>query len=532
MSVRFSDFARLCEELRATNSKLEKSRLLADFLKGLDDADLTQACLFLLGKAFPETDPRTLKVSTATLRKVRGEATRHGSALTVADVAECFQELATTTGKGSRKRVDELLNELFGQADELERTYLLKIIFGEMQIGVAEGVLLQGIAEGAGVALEEVRRANMFLGHAGEVARLALRAGVEGLKKVTLEVFRPVQPMLAALAEDFDTVLKEHGGKTALEFKFDGARVQIHKRGEEVRVFSRHLSDVTGSLPDLVERVRRHVQAESVVLEGEVVAVSRDGRPLAFQELMRRFRRVHNIETIQKEVPVRLYLFDLLYVNGQPQIEAPYQNRWLLLERCSPAEFLVQRRITDDAEQAQAFLKQALDLGHEGLMAKRLDSDYAPGARGKKWFKIKPSETLDLVVVAADWGSGRRQGWLSNYHLAVVDKDTGGFLEVGKTFKGLTDQQFRWMTQKLQNLKTRERGPTVFVRPDIVVEVAYNEIQRSPHYPSGFALRFARIKRIREDKSPQQADTIGRLRKLYEKQFERKGRSAEHRRFK
>jgi len=239
---------------------------------------------------------------------------------------------------------------------------------------------------------------------------------------------------------------------------------------------------------------------------------------------MRRFRRVHDIESAMRDVPIKLYLFDLLYLNGKSAVEKKYVERIAMLDTICDNDILVRRVITDDHEKAQVFLQESQKLGHEGLMAKRFDSDYAPGSRGKKWFKIKPSETLDLAIIAADWGSGRRKGWLSNYHLAARDPSTGEFLNLGKTFKGLTDEQFKWMTQKLLQLKLEENGYTVRVKPEIVVEVAYNEIQRSPHYDSKFALRFARIKNIRDDKGVEQVDTIERVRNLYEKQFQRKGR--------
>jgi DNA ligase-1 len=280
---------------------------------------------------------------------------------------------------------------------------------------------------------------------------------------------------------------------------------------------------VTPSLPEIIEWAQTKITADSFIVEGEVVAVNAEGKPLPFQELMRRFRRMHQIEATMKEVPVRLYLFDLLYLNGDSLIDQPYAERWQKLEKICNRSVLADRVVADGPKIAEQFLQQAMQAGHEGLMAKDLTSTYQPGSRGKKWFKIKPAETLDLAIVAADWGYGRRTGWLSNYHLAVRDSETGEFLVMGKTFKGLTDAEFKWMTENLQKLKISETNYTVKVRPQIVVEVAYNEIQRSPHYQSKFALRFARIKRIRPDKAPEQIDTIERLRQLYEKQFERKG---------
>ncbi|MGH7449971.1 MAG: ATP-dependent DNA ligase [bacterium] len=524
----FSTLATLCQQLEGTTKKLEKSAFISDFLKKLQPEEIAPAVLLLLGKIFSATDSRTLDVSWRTLQKVEAQITKsQKSPLSILEVHQHFAEIAGASGKGSRKRKEELLADLLSRVSPTEKKYLVKMIFSEMQHGVAEGVMQQGVAEAIGADLALVRRAALLLGDIAEVAQLGLTKGKKALEKVSLQLMRPIQPMLAELSEDFEEIFKEHGGQTALEYKYDGARVQIHcarkSKSTEVKIFSRHLSEVTPSLPELVEWAQTKITADSFIVEGEVVAVNAEGKPLPFQELMRRFRRVHQIEETMKEVPVRLYLFDLLYLNGQSLIDRPYQERWQKLTEICDQSLLADRIIANDAKTAEQFLQRAMDAGHEGLMAKNLASTYQPGSRGKKWFKIKPAETLDVAIVAADWGYGRRTGWLSNYHLAVRDSETGEFLVIGKTFKGLTDAEFKWMTENLQKLKISETNYTVHVRPQIVVEVAYNEIQRSPHYKSKFALRFARIKRIRTDKSPEQVDTIERLQQLYEKQFERKG---------
>ncbi|TLZ52992.1 MAG: ATP-dependent DNA ligase [Methanobacteriota archaeon] len=294
------------------------------------------------------------------------------------------------------------------------------------------------------------------------------------------------------------------------------------KRGDEVRVFSRRLSDVTGSVPEVVEIANR-IPANEVLVEGEVVGLDDTGRPRPFQDLMRRFRRVHEIEQLRAEIPLRLFLFDIIYKDGEVLIRKPYRERWDLLASLVPPDLLARRIVASTVPEIESFLRDALDAGHEGLMAKSLGSDYAPGKRGKKWFKIKPAETSDTAIVAAEWGHGRRVGTLSNYHLAVRGGPTGEWAMIGKTFKGLTDVERLAMTRRLQELKTSESEWVVYVRPEVVVEVAYNEIQRSPHYPSGFALRFARITRVRDDKGPSDADSYDRLRSLYEGQFARKG---------
>lgn len=534
MSLLFSDFAELCEKLTSTTKKLEKISFLLEFLRSLDEEELEIVPLFIIGRAFPPGDSRALNVSWRTVQRISEKVPPEAksTSLSILDVSKFFSRIASISGKGSRKQIEHILIKLFSATNEIEQKYLIKIIFGEMRIGVAEGVLLEGIARAAGASIEDVRQAQMYLGDPGLVAKIALKSGIGELRKINLRLFKPVQPMLAALAEDFSIVFKEHGEESAFEIKFDGARVQIHKRKDEVKIYSRHLSDVTFSLPDLVEIVQNRISADSIIIEGEVVAVGKNHRPLPFQELMRRFRRVHDIEQLIDEVPIKLYLFDLLYLNGESHIKNTYERRWSLLREHCDAELLAERIITGDLKKADDFLQKSLNSGHEGLMAKKLDSNYTPGARGKRWFKIKPAETLDVVIVAADWGSGRRKGWLSNYHLAVLDVDSGEYAEVGKTFKGLTDQQFDWMTKKLLSLKKQESAYTVQVKPEVVVEVAYNEIQRSPQYKSRFALRFARIKRIRGDKSPSQIDTLQRLQHLYEKQFERKARSSDVAEFK
>jgi len=332
----------------------------------------------------------------------------------------------------------------------------------------------------------------MFTGDVAEVAAICKKEGLSGILKMGFRLFRPIKPMLAQMAEGVEEALKEHGGKTAFEYKLDGARIQIHKSGSEVKVFSRRLTDVTESLPEIVEVIRREVKHREAVMEGEVIALGKDGNPLPFQHLMRRFRRVYGVERIAENIP---------------EIS------------------LTKQIVTDDPAEAERFLEEAVDEGHEGLMAKRLNSPYTPGVRGKHWLKIKKTlEPLDLVIIAAEYGTGRRHRWLSDYHLAARDEETGEFLMLGKTFKGLTDREMEEMTRRLKQIALEERGHIVVVKPQIVVEVLYNEIQRSPKYRSGMALRFARITRIRDDKSPEEADTIQKVRRIYEKQFEKKAR--------
>jgi len=521
----FSEFAALCRSLEATPKRKEKTALIAGFLERLEPSEVAPAVLLLAGTVFPEFDQRSLDVGWSTVRGLLdggGQTTLFKERLTIRKIHETLSRVAEASGPGSRRLKEQLLEGLLTSAEGDEKAILVRIIFGEMRIGASEGVILEAVAEASDAPLGLVRRALMMTGDLGGVSEVALSEGVEGLSRVEARLFVPLKPMLASMAEDASEAIEVHGGETAFEHKYDGARIQIHRRCGETRVFSRRLSDVTESVPDVVELVEQRVGGGDVILEGEVVAVGANDRPLPFQDLMRRFTRVKNVGEMVEVVPLRLHLFDVLYRDGELLIDKPYRRRWETLVPLAPAELLAERLVTSNAEEAGRFLGEALALGHEGLMAKRLDSRYTPGSRGKAWLKIKEAETLDVVVAAADWGSGRRRGWLSNYHLAVWDGDAP--LVIGKTFKGLTDDQFRWMTERLQNLKVSESGYTVHVRPELVVEVAFNEIQRSPHYESGYALRFARVKRIREDKAAREADTLQTVEALYEKQFRYKDR--------
>lgn len=526
-STSFLKLATLCENLASTTKRTIKTRLISTFLRELREDEISPAVCFIVARAFPESDTRVLDISAKTLWRILERSKQPPlvrEPLTIIKVYRSFEEIARISGKGSRMKKESLLEGLMGQAAPIEAKYLAKIIVGEMQIGVVEGVMLDAVAEASNVNRDLVRRSHMLLGDLGEVARIALKEGPIGLEGIGMRLFNPIKPMLAEMAYEISEVLAEHGGKTAFEYKFDGARIQIHKRVSQVQIFSRRLTDVTNSLPDIVMLASSRIRANEVLLEGEVVAVGAGEKPLPFQDLMRRFRRVHEISQVAREIPLRLYLFDLLYLNGKSLVDTPYDERWRLLSEICDESLLAKRIVTGEISVAEDFLKEALKAGHEGVMAKSLKSNYTPGVRGKKWFKIKPADHMDLSIIAADWGYGRRTGWLSNYHLAARDETTGEFLMVGKTFKGLTDKEFTEMTRNLLNLKISEDEYTVRVKPNIVVEVAYNEIQKSPQYPSGLALRFARIVRIREDKSVKDIDSIQRLRDLYQKQFEHKAR--------
>jgi DNA ligase 1 len=519
--IALARLADLCRRLRMSPGRLDKLALLADYLRSLPADAVPTAVAFLTGRAFPQSDPHVLGVRW--LPSVDDVATAAGSPLSLADVATAFADIAEASGAGSRRARDELLRALAARAPAEERETLQRIMVGEMRTGVSDGLVLEAIARAFEAPLESARRAALRLGDLSAVAALAARGGAAALTAASVRPGVPLLPMLAQIAEDFDEVLEAHGGASALEYKYDGARIQLHRDGERVSIWTRRLSDVTRSLPDVVETARRELAAAPFILDGEVLALDAAGRPLPFQELMRRFRRVHEVDRLVREMPLSLYFFDCLMADGRSLIDEPYARRWEALTAVTGGRYLAERLLVTSAEAAREFQAQALAAGHEGVVAKDLRSTYEPGGRGKRWFKLKVAETVDCVIVAVDRGSGRRNKWLSNYHLAVRDGDT--FADVGKTFKGLTDRQFVEMTDRLWALATGDDGYTVRVRPDVVVEVAYNEIQKSPTYRSGMALRFARITRIRDDKAPGQATTLDELRLLYEQQFATKGRS-------
>jgi DNA ligase-1 len=514
----FAEFAALCRRLESTRSRLEKLREVADFLARLDPDEITAAVPFLIGRPFPTSDPRVLGMRGMP----RGVAPAATSSLTLMDVGRTFGVVAEAVGSGSRRAREDALTELAARATDVEQAILARIVGGEMRTGVSDGLVLEAIGLAVGAEPTAMRRAALFLGDLSAVAALARRGGPMALGAATPRPFVPLLPMLAEIAPDFDAVLATHGGRTALEYKYDGARIQLHRVDDRVAVWTRRLSDVTASLPDVVAIARRDLGGAPFILDGEVVALDAAGRPLPFQDLMRRFRRVHGVEDIAREMPLALHFFDCLMLEGRSLIDEPYEKRWEALTRVTDGRYLAARVVVEGRADAEAFHARARADGHEGVMAKDLGARYEPGGRGKRWFKVKTADTVDCVIVATDRGSGRRVGWLSNYHLAVRDGD--GFAEVGKTFKGFTDQQFVAMTERLWALAVADEGYTVRVRPEIVVEVAYNEIQASPNYPSGLALRFARITRVRDDKGPGQATTLEELRGMFERQFVTKGR--------
>jgi len=559
MPTYFETLAELCEKLGTTKKRSLMIKLVADFLKRLEPLEVEPAVSMILGRSFPRGSSLKLDVSWATISEIIKRLTNAdwnlflsifkrtgdlGSAvkefleksrtyrqkvllenpLTIIEVRRRFEAVAEASGQGSRDKKERLLEALLSIASPLEAKYIVKILIGEMRTGFHEGLMERAVSEAFQMPLADVQRACMALGDIAIVASKARLDGIASLSGVGVQVFRPIKPMLAQVVDNVAEAIREHGGKTALEYKLDGARVQIHKRGDEVKIFSRQLTEVTESLPDIVEYVRGNIHVGEAIFEGEVIAVDYRGRPMPFQHLMRRFKRIHDVNVMVNEIPVKLFLFDLLYLDGRDLCSTPYVQRRSLLAKLVDVENLTPQIITGSAQEAESFLMSAINSGHEGLVAKRLDSPYMPGVRGKHWLKIKLTlEPLDLVIVAAEYGYGKRHKWLSDYYLAARDEETGDFLVVGKTFKGLTDAEIEEMTRKLKELTIKEEHRRVIVIPKMVVQVAYNEIQKSPKYKSGLALRFARITSIREDKTVEEVDTIQKIKEIYEKQFLKKG---------
>jgi DNA ligase 1 len=434
----------------------------------------------------------------------------------ITELDAILDRIAQTSGKGSAQSRQRQLSELLSQLTRDEQRFLAGLIVGELRQGALEGLVLEAVARASGIAAAQIRRACMLAGDLPGVARAALLEGVEGLSRFSVQLFRPILPMLAGTADTIDEAVTELG-EAALEYKLDGARVQIHKSGEEVRVYSRRLNEVTPAVPELVETARA-LPARELILEGEAIALRPDGTPHPFQTTMRRFGRRLDVEAIRRTLPLTLFLFDLLQLEGEPVLDQPLRQRAALLARTVPPALLVPRLVTASVGEAAEFLQTALAAGHEGVMAKALDAAYEAGQRGRRWLKVKSVRTLDLVVLAAEWGHGRRHGWLSNIHLGARDAVRGGFVMLGKTFKGMTDELLAWQTERFLELEERRDGHTVYVRPELVVEVAFNDLQASPQYPGGLALRFARVKGYRLDKSAAEADTLATLQDIWRRQ--------------
>jgi DNA ligase-1 len=490
-----------------TSRRLEKVELLATLLKQLDAEESEIAVAYLCGY----TRQGRIGIGSAALRASGAEPSAM-AALEISDVDRAFASLAAVEGRGAEGQRRESLRALMARATALEQKFLTALLFGEIRQGALEGVMVEALARASGATAEEVRRAVMMAGDIARVARALLQEGPAGLAQYTIQLFRPVQPMLAQTAEDVEGALADLG-EAALEYKFDGARVQVHRSGDDVVIFSRALNDVTAAVPEIVEAVRA-LPGRDFILDGEIISLTPEGRPQPFQVTARRFGRKLDLDRMRAELPLTPYWFDLLYLDGQPLIDEPQARRFGALSALAPAGSLVPHLVTADAEKGAEFLRMALHQGNEGIMAKASGASYAAGARGQSWLKIKRAHTLDLVILAAEWGSGRRKGWLSNLHLGARVPETGAFAMLGKTFKGLSDEMLAWQTGQFLKLEIGRDAYTVYVEPKLVAEIAFNDIQVSTRYPSGMALRFARVKRYRPDKTAADADTVDTVRKL------------------
>jgi DNA ligase-1 len=491
----------------ATSARREKVDLLASALRRLEPGEVPAGVAFLSG----ELRQRQIGVGWAALRDapLGGDGP---SDLTVAELDAAFAAIGACAGGGSVAERRRLLGAVMGRAGEAERAFLVRLLSGDLRQGALAGVMTDAVARATGIPLTAVRRALMLRGNLGVVAAVALDRGEPGLAEMRLEVGRPLQPMLAQPAADIGAAL-ERVSPAAVEWKLDGARIQVHRDRGDVAVFTRTLDDVTARVPEVVEAALA-LDVSSAVLDGEVIALKPDGRPHPFQVTGSRFASRRAVDELRAAVPLTPALFDALHVDGEDLLDHPGAERIAVLDRVAPAELRVPRTIVDDAGAAGEMLATAMARGHEGVMVKSLDAPYEAGRRGAGWLKVKPTHTLDLVVLAAEWGHGRRRGRLSNLHLGARDA-AGGFVMLGKTFKGLTDAMLAWQTERLLELEVARDSYTVHVRPELVVEVAFDGVQTSPRYPGGMALRFARVKRHRPDKTAAEADTVETVRAIH-----------------
>ncbi len=546
----FLSFAKLCQNVEGVSATLEKIDLVAAFLAGLDDNELAIASNFVMGVIFPPSldlelgvgpsilyealmracgcpwsevedllratgDPGIVASKVVEKRKPLNFAAFVGSDdLTISDVYQRFLDISKASGKKSQDAKVKNLQYLFSQTSPLEALYIARLAIEDLRIGVGEGGVRDAIAKAFGRSAVEVERGHNLTNDMGLVA---VSAKKDTLSKLNVMINHPIKMMLAQLEENIPTAFKELG-TAAIEWKFDGARVQIHKDGEKVRIFSRRLENVTSSLPEITKAILKNIHAKSAILDGETVAIGENGRPRAFQDILKRFRRKYNVDKLAAEIPLHLFLFDMIYLDDRSIIDLPLSERRELLVKTAGA-LAAEQVISDRPEVAEEIYKKALDAGHEGIMLKNPSSAYLPGKRGKNWLKIKPiMETLDLIVIGAKWGEGRRARFLGSYRLACREPETGDLLDVGWVATGLTDEMLAELTETFKNLIIVQRGMEVELKPAMIFEVAYEEIQRSQNYSSGYALRFPRLIAVRHDKSLDEADSLERVERLYKMQ--------------
>jgi DNA ligase-1 len=500
--VLLADLVAVSDSVAATPARSAKIRLIAGGLRTAGPDEVAIAAAYLSG----ELRQRRTGVGWATLRELAVPASQ--PRLTLTEVDEAFDRIAADSGVGIAARRASQLAALFGAATDSEQEFLRALVTGELRQGALDGVMVDAIANAAEVPLADVRRAFMVRGVLAPIASVALREGVDGLRALDLEVGRPVRPMLAQSAPDVATALAQTAqvGPAAVEWKLDGIRVQVHRAGLEVRVFTRTLDDITDRVPELVEAALA-LDVRTVVLDGEAIALDDEGRPRPFQQTAARTSSRLDVAALRASVPLAVFMFDVLHLDGRNLLDLPATDRHDVLVGIVPENLRVPRLVTDDEVAAAQFFARAIDHGHEGVVVKSLQAPYEAGRRGAGWVKVKPRHTLDLVVLAAEWGHGRRVGVLSNLHLGARD-GSGGFVMLGKTFKGLTDELLAWQTAQFLQLETHRASHTVYIRPELVVEIAIDGVQTSPRYPGGVALRFARVLRYRPDKLAADADDI------------------------
>lgn len=551
----FKELVDVFESLKKTQSRLEKTSIIAAFIKNVPADELPIVVTFLVGRVFPSWDERKIGIASQAVIKIISSITYNSEEqviesykktghlgitaeemfqkrrqqtffepeeIKVKDVYDTFAEIAKTSGAGSSTKKQKILMGLLHRATPKEASYIISLAIEYVISGAKEGLMEDAIAQAFNISPDLVRRSDMLITDIGETAKIAKLEGEEGLKKISIRPMRPVKPMLAQNVSGIDEALQVMGGTADFEMKYDGARLQVHKLGNKIKLFSRRLENLTDALPEIIEDVERSVKADSAILDCECVAIdATTGRPIPFQNVLTRIRRIHKVEETKKLFPLNLRPFDVLYVNGKSTIDMPFIERRKILEatvlpldgECHPAEKL----ITGDVEAAKAFFQQSIKSGNEGLMAKDLNATYTPGVRGKKMVKIKEVlDTLDLAIVSAEWGHGRKAGWLTSFEVAAYDEDSDKYVVLGKVASGFTDEQLVEINEKLKPLIIGEHDRIAELRPDIIVEVKFQEIQKSPIYSSGYALRFPRLVRIRDDLSPEEVNSFARVMNIYD----------------
>jgi len=548
----FEEFANECKNIEGISGSLEMTSVVAEFFKKVDDDELEIVTRFIMGKVFPVWSEQQLgigpnllysaisRISSLPVKRIEGFVKETGDIghaaekaiasskrhvnffsegkLSIRDVYQRFQKIASLTGKGSQDAKIKNLQYLLAAAEPLEVVYIARLAVEELRIGVGEGIVRNAISLAFNISPDLIERGYMLTNDFGHVAHTAKKEGSIGLEKLGVVVGRPLKMMLAQVAEGIQEAVEEMG-RVAVEWKFDGARVQIHIDGSSIIIYSRKLENVTFSLPDIEKSVRSGVKANTVILDGESVALDSDKRPMAFQEILKRFRRKYDISATALEIPLYLNIFDILYLNGESLIDMPLVQRRKKLEEVCDKSILANQTITDNTSEIETIYKEALDAGHEGVMLKNPGSFYTPGKRGKNWLKLKPvMDTLDLAVIGGEWGEGRRASFIGSYLLACRDPGSDKFLSIGRVATGITDEQLSELTKLFKELIILESGVHVEFEPKVVFEVAFEEIQKSPNYNSGYALRFPRLVNVRTDKSIEDADSIEKVEQLYIRQ--------------